>query len=265
MTSRFERLTFPFLSILSLLVAPTTFAQYAATPEQSKIIDGWIQRSKDRLPKWLRDVPKYRLVDKNPSFYRPWGPSLPPEQAMHEGIPPTSGKGKLTGLQKATLKGRTLLYAQYGSSAQEASQELFLKAPKGKAKRLFHLGLCSDFNVIQLGPKAPLWVLAHDSDCGKGSADYIHEVTKEGTLRLLLKLEGRGTGWKAVDLDGDGFKEIIHSEGVRRFPPDLRSKLEKASLYKEPKGAALQKVEVLRWRGGKFTRVGEYYDRGEAW
>jgi len=262
MASRLERLSL-FLSALCL--ALPLQAQYAATPEQARIIDGWIQRSKDKLPKWLQDVPKYRLVDKNPSFYRPWGSPLPPEEAARQGIPSTSGKGKLTGLQKATLKGQTLLYAQYGSNAQEASQELFLKPPKGKAKRLFHLGLCSDFNLIQLGPKAPLWVLAHDSDCGRGSTDYIHELTKEGKLRLLLKLEGRRMGWKAVDLDGDGFKEIIHSEGVKRFPPDLKSRLEKSGLYREPKGAVLQKVGILRWKGGKFTQVGEYHERGEAW
>jgi hypothetical protein len=264
MTSKFERLVLPlFLSVLFLTLP--LHAQYAATPEQAKIIDGWIQRSKDRLPKWLQDVPKYRLVDKNPSFIKPWGAPLPTEAASREGIPTASGKGKLTCLQRASLKGQTLLYAQYGSSAQEASQELFLKPPKGKAKRLFHLGLCSDFNVIQLGPKAPLWVLAHDSDCGRGSTDYLHELTKDGKLRLLLKLEGRGMAWKAVDLDRDGFKEIIHSEGIQRFPTDLRSKLEKASLYKEPKGAVLQRVEILRWKGGKFSKVGEYHEHGEAW
>jgi len=254
----------PFLFLLQVVPYPL-FAQYAATKEQAAIIDAWIQEKKDRLPKWLKDVPRYRLVDKNPSFYRPWTTQGGPGEAVPLGIPTASGKGKLTGFQGTKIGKQTLLYAQYGASAQEASQELYLKRPGSRAKRLFHLGLCSDFNVIQLGPKAPLWVLAHDSDCGRGSTDYIHELGKDGTLRLLLKLEGKGTAWKAVDLDRNGFKEIIHSTGTGKFPSDLKGKLEKAKVYKEPKGPVLQRVEVLQWKGGRFSKVGGYYERGEAW
>jgi hypothetical protein len=253
------------VALLTLSPPYLAHAQYAATPEQARVIDGWIQQKKDKLPKWLKDVPKYRLVDKNPSFYRPWGGARSPEDAVPMGIPASSGKGKLTGVQTARIGKRTLLYAQYGASAKEASQELFLKGTKGRPKRLFHLGLCSDFSVIQLGPKAPLWVLAHDSDCGRGFTDYLHELGKDGELKLLLKLECGSGGWKALDLDKDGVKEIIHSAGHRGFPPDLKRALEKARAYKEPKGPVLTRVEISRWKGGKFTKVGEYYERGEAW
>jgi hypothetical protein len=254
------------LFLFFLQVVPGSLcAQYAATPEQAKVIDAWIQRTKDKLPKWLKGVPHYRLVDKNPSFYRPWGGAKSPEEAASLGIPTASDKDKLASIQVARLGKRTLLYAQYGASAKEASQQLFLKDVKGRPKRLFHLGLCSDFSVIQLGPKAPLWVLAHDSDCGRGSTDYIHELGKDGKLRLLLKLEGRGNRWRAIDLDGNGFKEVIHSAGEEGFPSDLRKALEKKGIHKAPKGPVLRKVRILQWKGGEFRKVGEYYERGEAW
>lgn len=181
------------------------------------------------------------------------------------GIPSRSGKAELSNLYKASLGKHSLAYAQYGVNGQEASQELYLQGPKGRYKRRFHLGLCSDFYLIQLGPKAPVLILAHDSACGSGFTDYIHGIGRNGKLDLILRLQCRKTGWKAVDINRDGRKEIIHSDGIEGFPPDLKSKLDKLKIHKSPKGPVLQRVEILKWSGDRFVKAGEYYEHGEAW
>lgn len=240
-------------------------AQYDATPQQAKVIDEWIQQGKNKLPAWLKGVPDWRLVDKNPSFYLDWGKNLSSSMAKKMGIPEKSGKVKLTSLYQAKAEGFLLTYVEYRGNEMEGSEDLYIQLSSGKYQRLFSWGSCSDFSLIKLGPKAPVWIVAHDSACGSGFTDHIYEINPDRTLKKIVDLQCWQAGWKAIDLDKDGWREIIHSTDINYFPPDIKAKLVKMKIYKEPTGPILQVVEILKWKRGKYIRVGRYYEHGDAW